>query len=125
MVLPSMKLNHRELPEIERKDVPWVPGAFILNNVLTTEDCQHIVHMAETMGYKLDVPIGSETDFRAHGCVWLEDKGVNDFIFQRCKPKLNFLGCEANGLNARWRLYKYFPGNVYRPHIDGAWPGSG
>jgi hypothetical protein len=29
------------------------------------------------------------------------------------------------GLNSRWRLYRYKPGSVYRPHIDGAWPASG
>jgi hypothetical protein len=29
------------------------------------------------------------------------------------------------GLNARFRLYRYFPGAVYRPHVDGAWPASG
>ncbi|KAJ1416688.1 hypothetical protein B484DRAFT_315195, partial [Ochromonadaceae sp. CCMP2298] len=29
------------------------------------------------------------------------------------------------GINARWRLFRYFSGAVYRPHIDGAWPGSG
>jgi hypothetical protein len=29
------------------------------------------------------------------------------------------------GLNARFRIYRYTPGLVYRPHIDGAWPGSG
>ena len=31
----------------------------------------------------------------------------------------------AVGLNRRWRIYRYNQGNVYRPHIDGAWPGSG
>lgn len=25
----------------------------------------------------------------------------------------------------RWRLYRYDKGAVYRPHVDGAWPGSG
>jgi hypothetical protein len=29
------------------------------------------------------------------------------------------------GLNSRWRLYRYKPGSIYRPHIDGAWPASG
>ena len=24
----------------------------------------------------------------------------------------------------RWRCYRYVPGAVYRPHVDGAWPGS-
>ena len=29
------------------------------------------------------------------------------------------------GINKRFRIYKYNKGNVYRPHVDGAWPGSG
>jgi hypothetical protein len=29
------------------------------------------------------------------------------------------------GVNPRWRLYRYTPGAVYRPHVDGAWPRSG
>lgn len=29
------------------------------------------------------------------------------------------------GINARFRSYKYNAGFVYRPHFDGAWPGSG
>jgi hypothetical protein len=29
------------------------------------------------------------------------------------------------GINRRFRIYKYNQGNVYRPHVDGAWPGSG
>ena len=35
--------------------------------------------------------------------------------------------CEGNlvGLNCRLRCYRYDAGNVYRPHVDGAWPGSG
>ena len=28
------------------------------------------------------------------------------------------------GLNARLRLYRYQPGAIYRPHVDGSWPGS-
>eukprot|EP00959_Pyramimonas_sp_CCMP1952_P344598 7217402-Pyramimonas_sp.AAC.1 len=29
------------------------------------------------------------------------------------------------GLGRRFRFYKYTPGAVYKPHIDGAWAGSG
>ena len=32
---------------------------------------------------------------------------------------------KAVGLNRRFRCYRYRPGATYRPHIDGAWPGSG
>lgn len=34
-------------------------------------------------------------------------------------------GKKVRGLNARFRVYRYVPGAVYRPHLDGAWPESG
>ena len=29
------------------------------------------------------------------------------------------------GVNRRFRLFRYGQGCVYRPHVDGSWPGSG
>ena len=52
---------------------------------------------------------------------WLADSELNTVIYDRCKAFLP----ESLGLNARWRVYRYEPRAVYRPHIDGAWPGSG
>lgn len=43
---------------IERIDVPSVPGAFVLTNVLSVEDCNKLRNMVETMGFDLDIPIG-------------------------------------------------------------------
>lgn len=45
----------------------------------------------------------------------------------RVRPHLpaELCGGAAAGINARWRLYRYSPNVVYRPHVDGAWPGSG
>lgn len=40
--------------------------------------------MSEAMGFRLDVPLGSENDFRAHGCVWYADEITNGYIFERC-----------------------------------------
>ena len=66
------------------------------------------------------------------------DDALNDGFFARVAP---FLPpalddcCDARGrrrgvgalagLNRRWRCYKYDAGGTYRPHVDGAWPGSG
>eukprot|EP00878_Enallax_costatus_P017830 GHUV01018736.1.p1 GENE.GHUV01018736.1~~GHUV01018736.1.p1 ORF type:complete len:323 (+),score=112.08 GHUV01018736.1:63-1031(+) len=63
----------------------------------------------------------------AAGCVWLVDDSVLQPVFERVAQLLpqELGGGKLAGLNARWRLYRYTPGNVYRPHIDGAWPGSG
>jgi len=48
-------------------------------------------------------------------------------MFSRCKDQLpsRIDEQEVAGINRRFRIYKYNHGNVYRPHVDGAWPGSG
>ena len=43
---------------VSRIDVPAVPGAFVLTNVLSVEDCNNMRNMVETMGFELDIPIG-------------------------------------------------------------------
>ena len=48
-------------------------------------------------------------------------------IFERVRAYLPAAleGCNLRGLNARFRVYRYVPGAIYRPHIDGSWPRSG
>jgi len=43
---------------ITRIEVPAVPGAFVLNNVLSEIDCNKLRNMVETMGFDLDIPVG-------------------------------------------------------------------
>jgi hypothetical protein len=83
--------------------------------------------MAETMGFELDVPVGGETDQRAQGCVWVASESLHEKIYRRCKEQLpqSIEEQQVAGINRRFRIYKYSHGNVYRPHVDGAWPGSG
>lgn len=71
------------LPPVEKIDVPGIPGAFALQNVLSPHDCKQIRDMAEQMGFELDVPIGGETDQRARGCVWVASQLLHDLIFER------------------------------------------
>ena len=60
-------------------------------------------------------------------CVWLVDDSIMAHVWARVAPHLPPVvgGCALAGVNARWRLFRYAPGAVYRPHVDGAWPGSG
>jgi hypothetical protein len=61
-------------------------------------------------------------------CCWLVDESILGHVWRRCAHLLpasvDGSGAAA-GVNARWRLFRYAPGAVYRAHIDGAWPGSG
>ena len=61
-------------------------------------------------------------------CCWLVDDSILDRVWSRCSHLLPTRVDDSGGLagiNARWRLFRYAPGAVYRPHVDGAWPGSG
>jgi len=71
--------------------------------------------------------VGLPSGGPAAGCVWLVDSSILQPVYSRVAHLLpQVLGGGAlAGLNARWRLYCYTPGAVYRPHVDGAWPGSG
>ena len=104
-----------------RVDVPGVPGAFLMTDVLSARECERIIEVAEGIGYKPDAVDDIDN------IVWLADESFWQPIFNRCEPMLpkSLGGCSLRGINARFRLFRYYPGAVYRPHIDGAWPGSG
>ncbi|UPR01836.1 Fe2OG dioxygenase domain-containing protein [Chloropicon primus] len=120
----------------KRVEVPNLPGAFVLVDVLTSGECDQIIAAAESSphGY---IPDESATSApapkgfapRATNFVWLSDE-ITDRIFKRVGPLLpQAMGKggqhELRGINSRLRLYRYSPGAIYRPHVDGAWPGSG
>jgi len=104
-----------------RHDVPGVPGAFVLRNALSVAECCQLILAAEHMQYAPDTVDGIE------GVVWLGDETIMDPIFERLRHLMpqTLSTHELRGVNARLRLFRYSPGAVYRPHIDGAWPGSG
>lgn len=133
MILYNSKEGTIELEEpfgIERVDIPTLPGVFVIKNVLTPGECISMISAAETLGFTPDHPTGGTAkesqSVLAHNFFWLADPSLLDAIYQRCLPFLppTMDGAIA-GLNSRWRMYRYTPGSIYRPHIDGAWPGSG
>jgi hypothetical protein len=88
----DISLEDSKKTPIKRIDVPEVPGAFVLTNVLSEMDCNKLRNMVETMGFDLDIPIGQSTetghDSRAKGCVWVVNPNLHDQLFERCKDHL-------------------------------------
>ena len=109
------------LPAPSRHDVPHVPGAMLLTGVLTPLECKQFIVAAERLGYTPDAVDGIDN------VVWLADDSLLNPIYERVQSLLpaTLEGHQLVGLNARLRLFRYYPGAEYRPHIDGAWPGSG
>lgn len=121
------------LPAVGVHQLPFVEGAFLLSDVLSTSECDLIISAAESMGfvpdaeYTMNADRTSGTGRAAFGAVWLASDQMISELYGRILPHLppSLAGGAVAGLNARLRLYRYESGAVYRPHVDGAWPGSG
>ena len=114
-------ISMKKIMQTDRHDIPNVPGAFIMTDVMSIDECAQLMLAAETVGYLPDTVDGID------GQVWLAERSFLDRIEDRVRHLMppHIHGCAFAGINARFRFFRYSPGVEYRPHIDGAWPGSG
>lgn len=117
----------RDPPPVVQKGVRGAPGVFQLLNVLTQSECRRFVELTELLGYHADAPVSLPHEVR-HMCNvnWVVDESVDGPIWERCRAAVAALvsGPAPVGLNARFRCYRYVAGDYFKPHTDGAWPGS-
>lgn len=115
---------------VARKDLPQVPGAFQLLNVLSPEECQRLIELSEALGYLPDAAVSLPREVRHNdNMTWVTDETTDQLIWQRCQhllqdPNNYFQGRKPSGINARFRFYRYGEGDYFKFHTDGAWPGS-
>ncbi|PWO00292.1 hypothetical protein FA09DRAFT_327752 [Tilletiopsis washingtonensis] len=107
---------------------PFVPGLSLLENVLSPTEAHTIIKMAEARGLEPDEPLGREggASTLAHNLVWIIPEDYHSAFYARIAHLLpaELAGSKLAGINRRWRIYRYRPGALYRPHVDGAWPAS-
>ena len=104
----TVSFGQMERP-LNRVDVPEVPGTFLMQNVLTNEECLQLISVAEAIGYSHDAVAGIDN------IVLFADDSILVPIFQRCRHLLPQKG--LRGINSRFRFFRYRKGAVYRPHI--------
>jgi hypothetical protein len=113
---------------IERVDIAEVPGAWHLRNVLSVDECDQLVELSEALGYHDDAPVSLPRSILHNGnFTWVVDESVDGPIWDRCKgffENSDHTSLRPQGLNARFRFYRYGVGDFFAPHADGAWPGS-
>lgn len=112
---------------VRRRDLSSVPGAFQLLDVLSDAECAQFVAISDALGYHADAPVSLPHHVRHNTNVnWVVDESIDGPIWERCRPLIpeRVAGGAALGLNARFRFYRYREGDYFRPHTDGAWPGS-
>jgi predicted 2-oxoglutarate/Fe(II)-dependent dioxygenase YbiX len=114
----------------ERTEIDEVPGAFHLHGILSLAECARMIELTESLGYLQDAAVSLPRSVRHnHNATWVVDDLTGDIIWQRCKGLMSddkgiFSGKKALGINARFRFYRYQTGDYFKPHTDGAWPGS-
>lgn len=60
-----------------RVDIPQVPGAFLLQNLVTPSECAALIRLSEAMGYTEDAPVSLGRDVRHNeNCVWIADDSL-------------------------------------------------
>ena len=112
-----------------RVDVPGVPGAFVMLGVLSRAECAKLTAVADAIGYTPDHPLSRADPSGIGGLELLLGDETMATLLRRCAGLLpaELCGGALAGINARCRFFRYTDAEkaVYRPHIDGSWPGAG
>ncbi|WP_458524686.1 oxidoreductase [Onishia taeanensis] len=119
--------DNAAVPTVTRQEVKDVPGAFQLLNVLTPQEADSFVKTVEAMGFQEDAPVSLPRSVRHnHNVNWIVSEAIDKVIWSRAAPLVSerIEGEQAKGINARFRVYRYEAGDFFKPHTDGAWPGS-
>lgn len=119
--------EQRDTSDVTRVDLPEVPGAFQLLNVLSDQEADNIVALAEQLGFHQDSPVSLPHEVRHNQNVnWVVSENIDSVFWERSKHLVPEVvnGQSATGINARFRFYRYDEGDYFKPHSDGAWPGS-
>ena len=145
-------------PTIVKHTVPFLESqkgdAFVLEHVLTLDECQQLRAAATQLGWRPDHPTSLDQSTGIDSCEWLVDESISSVLSDRVRPYLPHFSGENGGgvngsvipencnaprrppitassgttrfhsINPRWRFFRYGPNCVYRPHIDGSWPAS-
>ncbi len=127
---PAGLAENHSPDRVVRREVDGVPAAFQLLNVLTAEECRRLIALSESLGYLEDAAVSLPREIRHNdNVVWVVDEDTDRIIWQRvahlvARDTAVHGGREPLGLNARFRFYRYGPGDFFKFHTDGGWPGS-
>lgn len=132
---PELELG-RQAVVPSRRDIDVGPGvlAFLINDILSSEECDILAAVTERMGYstfapEINTPPGMRQNRASH---WVANEDTADAflrpLFVRFKHLLpQEIDGEALCQDVSFRLdqYKYLKGDIFNRHTDGCWPGYG
>lgn len=106
------------------------PGVMLLTELFTTDECARLIHASESFGYGYT---DYNKQYRGNTRLISTDHSLADAVWKRIKKHVparlrmqsrcddSDTEWEAVGLNERWRLAKYVPGDRFEMHCDAAY----
>lgn len=98
---------------------------FTVTNVLSPDECEGFIELAEARGFE-QAPIGGteiiNLEVRKNGRVIIDDPELAASLWERLAPWMppSFGLHRAVGLNERFRYYRYTEGEYFNWHGDGS-----
>eukprot|EP00026_Physarum_polycephalum_P011799 Phypoly_transcript_12043.p1 GENE.Phypoly_transcript_12043~~Phypoly_transcript_12043.p1 ORF type:complete len:280 (+),score=50.74 Phypoly_transcript_12043:171-1010(+) len=130
-----------DAPLPNREEVEGVPGAFLVHNLLTLEECRQYIEISEEMEYS-QAPLRNldtlnSTNFSLDNstivirnslrvlfdCPDQIAKTLNQRLLPFLDAQVECEGkswkvCTEEPINKRWRFNRYNKGNFFKPHFD-------
>jgi prolyl 4-hydroxylase len=115
-------------PHIEGNALDWsAPLVFTIPQLCTAAECAALIERAETLGLD-EAPITTAAgfemrpDIRNNTRVMFDEPPLAAALFTRIADAVpaQLFGRHPVGVNERFRIYRYEPGQRFAPHFDGA-----
>lgn len=113
-----------ELGVVRREDI--ARGVYVLHRVMSSKECRRLIALAEDIGFThAGLAIGDDT-YRVNLAARNNERVVLDAtqlaarLWSRIAAHVDPLheGACVRGLNDRFRVYRYMPGQRFSPHVD-------
>ncbi|MEM7038389.1 MAG: 2OG-Fe(II) oxygenase [Bacteroidota bacterium] len=103
-------------------------SVFTLSDFLTPAECTEFIARADEIGWeeaKITTRGGQRMlkSVRNNDRAFLKDEALAAALFERLRPHVpeKYRTRTPVGLNELFRLYRYFPGQRFKMHVDGAY----
>lgn len=121
-------LHDVENPEQVLTHEDRVPQRIPINNFLTDAECTFFINMAEEMGMEeatITTPDGHEKrpEYRNNDRLIFDSADLAERLGERLRPHLDEYDpdWEYIGLNERFKIYRYEPGQSFKMHADASY----
>ena len=102
-------------------------SAFTVHNFLSPQECEKWKQRATAIGFQKNTPISTNngpvvnTKIRNNDRALVDNPVWANELWRRMQSHFPSSGhTTAIGLNERFRFYRYYPGQYFKPHLDGS-----